>query len=54
MAILSSFTSTCRSLGPDVQRYLTLLIANMSVIKLEVINLWLPDLWKQRLIPPPL
>jgi len=53
-AILASFTSTCRRLGIDVQLYLTQLITNMPVIKPEEIDLWMPDLWKQRLIPPPL
>lgn len=52
--ILSSFTSTCRRLSIDPQLYLTQLIANMPVIKPEEIDLWLPDIWKQRLEHAPL
>jgi hypothetical protein len=54
MAILSSFTSTCRRLAIDPQLYLTQLITNMPVIKPQEIDLWLPDIWKQRLEPAPL
>jgi len=53
MAILSSMTSTCRRLGIDSQLYLTQLITNMPVLKQEDLDLWLPDIWKQRLNPPP-
>jgi len=51
MAILSSLTSTCRRLGIDSQLYLTQLITNMPVIKQSELHLWLPDIWKQRLLP---
>jgi transposase len=54
MAILSSITSTCRRLGIDAQLYLTQLIANIPVIKQRELDLWLPDIWKQRLLPAPL
>lgn len=54
MAILSSMTSTCRRLGIDTQLYLTQLITNMPVIKQSELDLWLPDIWKQRLLPAPL
>jgi len=54
MAILSSFTSTCRRLSIDPQLYLTQLITNMPVITPEQLDHWLPDIWKMRLAPPPL
>lgn len=54
MAILSSFTSTCRRLGIDAQLYLTQLIASMPVLKEDELDLWLPDAWKQRLPAAPL
>jgi len=54
MAILSSFTSTCRRLSIDPQLYLTQLITNMPVIRPEQLDHWLPDIWKMRLEPPPL
>jgi transposase len=54
MAILSSMTSTCRRLGIDAQLYLTQLITNMPLIKQSELDLWLPDIWKQRLLPAPL
>lgn len=54
MAILSSMTSTCRRLGIDVQLYLTQLITNLPTLKHDELDLWLPDTWKQRLMPPPL
>jgi transposase len=54
MAILSSMTSTCRRLGIDTQLYLTQLTTNLPVIKQNDIDLWLPDIWKQRLLPTPL
>jgi hypothetical protein len=53
MAILSSMTSTCRRLGIDAQLYLTELITNMPKLKQNELDLWLPDIWKQRLMPPP-
>jgi len=49
MAILSSFTSTCRRLGIDSQLYLTQLITNLPVLKQDELDLWLPDVWKLRL-----
>ena len=49
MAILSSITSTCRRLGINPQLYLTQLITNMPVLKQDELDLWLPDVWKQRL-----
>jgi hypothetical protein len=54
MAILSSFTSTCRRLSIDPQLYLTQLITNMPVVGPEELDLWLPDIWKMRIEPPPL
>jgi hypothetical protein len=54
MAILSSFTSTCRRLGIDSQLYLTQLIANLPALKQNELDLWLPDIWKQRIVPAPL
>jgi hypothetical protein len=54
MAILSSMTSTCRRLGIDSQLYLTQLITNMPTLKQSELDLWLPDIWKQRLTPAPL
>ena len=54
MAILSSFTSTCRRLGIDPQLYLTQLITNLPVVKQDELDLWLPDVWKLRLEPAPL
>jgi hypothetical protein len=54
MAILSSFTSTCRRLGIDSQLYLTQLITNLPVLKQDELDLWLPDVWKLRLEPAPL
>lgn len=51
MAILSSMTSTCRRLGIDSQLYLTQLITNMPTLQQSELNLWLPDIWKQRLTP---
>jgi transposase len=54
MAILSSFTSTCRRLGIDSQLYLTQLITNLPVLKQDELDLWLPDAWKLRLEPAPL
>jgi len=54
MAILSSFTSTCRRLSIDPQLYLTQLITNMPVMTPEQLDHWLPDIWKMRIQPPPL
>jgi transposase len=54
MAILSSFTSTCRRLGIDSQLYLTQLITNLPVLKQDELDLWLPDVWKLRLEAAPL
>jgi hypothetical protein len=54
MAILSSMTSTCRRLGIDSQLYLTQLITNMPTMQQSELDLWLPDIWKQRLTPAPL
>ena len=53
-AILSSFTSTCRRLDIDPQLYLTQLITNMPILKQDELDLWLPDIWKQRIQPAPL
>jgi transposase len=53
MAILSSMTSTCRRLGIDSQLYLTQLLTNIPIIKQQELDLWLPDVWKQRLQPAP-
>jgi transposase len=53
MAILSSFTSTCRRLGIDSQLYLTQLITNLPALKQDELDLWLPDVWKLRLEPAP-
>jgi transposase len=53
MAILSSMTSTCRRLGIDTQLYLTQLITNIPTIKQSQLDLWLPDVWKQNLLPAP-
>jgi transposase len=54
MAILSSFTSTCRRLGIDSQLYMTQLITNLPVLKQDELDLWLPDVWKLRLESAPL
>jgi transposase len=54
MAILSSFTSTCRRLGIDSQLYMTQLITNLPVLKQDELDLWLPDAWKLRLESAPL
>jgi transposase len=54
MAILSSFTSTCRRLGIDPQLYLTQLITNMPILRQNELDSWLPDVWKQRLESAPL
>ena len=50
-AILSSLTSTCRRLGIDAQLYLTQLITNIPVVKPTELDLWLPNVWKQSLMP---
>jgi hypothetical protein len=39
--------------GIDSQLYLTQLITNMPVMKQSELDLWLPDTWKQRLLPAP-
>jgi len=52
-AILSSFTSTCRRLDIDPQLYLTQLITNMPTLKPDDVDLWLPDIWKQKLQTAP-
>jgi len=54
MTILSSFTSTCRRLGIDSQLYLTQLVTNLPALKQDELDLWLPDVWKLRVEPPPL
>jgi hypothetical protein len=54
MAILSSFTRTCRRRGIDSQLYLTQLITNLPVLKLDELDLWLPDVWKLRLEAAPI
>ena len=48
MAILSSFTSTCRRLGIDSQLYLTQLITNLPTLPISQLPLWLPEMWKTR------
>ncbi len=47
-AIVSSFTSTCRRHGIDPQRYLTQLLANLTVTSISQVEGWLPDRWKLR------
>jgi transposase len=54
MAILSSFTSTCRRLGIDPQLYLTQLITSTPILRQDELDSWLPDVWKQRLEHAPL
>jgi len=56
MAILASFTSTCKRHGIDPERYLTQVLANlpdMPDMPESDLEMWLPDEWKKRDIPPP-
>lgn len=47
-AILASLTSTCRRLDIDPQVYLTQLLVNLPLTRMNELHNWLPDQWKRR------
>lgn len=46
-AILASLTSTCRRHDIDPQLYLTQLLMNLPVVRINELSAWLPDRWKK-------